>query len=331
MDFLTELEAMVSNVVDQPELSEATIQRWQLLFRLSPDEATERIKSHRSNISRTRAPGEHWELIRPEKEAAGYDQEAYEYEIEVQRQLKSSGLTGISLSGVSSRNTFLLKLNGPLKNPTKMQEAAGLLTTPEIAKGTDVVDGTREASFCYIDNAAKQAVVDWLSKENITGFYPTIISVLRAYKDLSSISAYPTLDVDTTIPQHRAANPNTVFRPMQDGYPVWYFFYGSLADADYLLGRLPHIGRPGYRQASITGGVIKSWVGKYQALTDSPETARIDGWAFHVVCREYEDALRIHYTESDEIVRCSITMEDWSDVVVKGLVFRFAGQTQALS
>jgi hypothetical protein len=64
-------------------------------------------------------PDEHWELVRPEKEAAGYDREAYQYEIEVQRQIKISGLTGISMTGASSGNTFLLKLDGPLNNPTK--------------------------------------------------------------------------------------------------------------------------------------------------------------------------------------------------------------------
>jgi Gamma-glutamyl cyclotransferase, AIG2-like len=313
------------------ELSEATIQRWQRLFRLSSDEAAERIKSHRSNVSRTQVPDEHWELVRHGKEAAGYDREAYQYEIEVQRQLKSSGLTGISMTGASSGNTFLLKLDGPLNNPTKVQEAAGLLTTPAITRGADADDGTREASFCYIDNAAKQAVMDWLWKENITGFYPTIIPVSRAYKDLSSISAHPTLGEDSTMPQHRATDPNTVFRPMQDEYPVWYFFYGSLADAGFLLQRLAHFSWPLHRPASIIGGVIKSWAGKYPALVDGPETARIDGWAFHVVSREYEDALRLHYTEAYEIVRCSITVEDRSDLVVKGLVFRFAGQNQALS
>jgi hypothetical protein len=46
MDLVTELEAMACNVVDESELSEATIQRWQRLFRLSSDEAAERIKSH---------------------------------------------------------------------------------------------------------------------------------------------------------------------------------------------------------------------------------------------------------------------------------------------
>jgi hypothetical protein len=109
---------------------------------------------------------------------------------------------------------------------------------PATTRGTDADDETREASFCYIENAARQAIMNWLLKKNVIGFHPTIIPVSRANKDLSSISAHPTLGVDSTLPQYRATDSSTVFTPTQDQYPVWYFFYGSLADADILLRRL---------------------------------------------------------------------------------------------
>jgi hypothetical protein len=89
--------------------------------------------------------------------------------------------------------------------------------------------------------------------------------------------------------------------------------------------------QPVFHQASITAGVIKSWGGKYRALVNGPAAARIDGWAFHVISREYEDVLRLYETEVFEVVRCSITMKDKPDIVVKGLVFRFAGQTKNLT
>jgi hypothetical protein len=88
---------------------------------------------------------------------------------------------------------------------------------------------------------------------------------------------------------------------------------------------------PVFRQASITGGVIKSWGGKYRALINGPAAARIDDWAFNVLSREHEDALRLYETEAYEVVRCSITMKDKPNDIVNGLVFRFAGQTQDLS
>jgi hypothetical protein len=221
MDFLAELESMAGNVVDDLQLSDATIRIWQRLFHLTSDEAAERIKNHRSNVSRLRVSDEHWEMVRPEREAAGYDREAYEYEIEIQRQPESFGISGISLIGAPSRRVFLLKLEGPLNTPAKVQEAAGLSTLPTATKGIDADDETREARFCHIDDAARQAIMDWLPKENILGFYPTIIPVSRADKDLASISAHPTLGIDSTLPQYRATDSSTVFTPTQDRYLVW--------------------------------------------------------------------------------------------------------------
>jgi hypothetical protein len=112
---------------------------------------------------------------------------------------------------------------------------------------------------------------------------------------------------------------------------VWYFFYGSLADAHILSRRLSNPRLPVFRQASITGGVIKSGGGKDRALVDDPAATCIDGWAFLVRSREDEDALRLYETETYEVVRCSITMQDKPDVIVNGLVFRFTVHTQDLS
>jgi hypothetical protein len=82
-------------------------------------------------------------VVRSEREAAGYDRESYEYEIEIQRQPESFGISGIPVNGASSRSAFLRKLEGPLNSPAKVQEAAGLLSLPIMTNGTDADDGTR--------------------------------------------------------------------------------------------------------------------------------------------------------------------------------------------
>ena len=267
-------------------------------------------------------------MVRLEREAVEYDREAYEYEIELRRQSENFALSGIPVDGSSSRGSFILKLEGPLSTAVKVQEAAGLTTLPTITMGTDAEDETREASFCYIDELERQAFMAWLSKENIIGFLSGNRTRLESWQDLSSFSIHPTLSIDSTLPQYRATDPNTVFTPTQDQYPVWYFFYCSLIDAYVLSDRLSLFSMPVFRQTSIAGGVIKPREGKYRVLVDGPATVPINGWAFHFVSREYEDGLRLRETEAYEVVRRSFTMKDKPDDMVNGLVFRFAGSSQ---
>lgn len=50
-----------------------------------------------------------------------------------------------------------------------------------------------------------------------------------AAKDFSADSIHPTLGKDCTMPQHRLGS-DTDSLPHQSQYPVFYFFYGTLAD-----------------------------------------------------------------------------------------------------
>jgi hypothetical protein len=143
-----------------------------------------------------------------------------------------------------------------------------------------------------------------------------------ARKGLSDMSAHPTLGICATLPQHRATRINEPFLPTQDQYPVWNFFYGSLSDRDVLARVLGLEGTPVLKRASITGGVVRMWGEKYKALVDGPAEARVDGWAYRVVEREHEEALRCYETERYEVVRCCIAM-GFSREVIEGLTFRF--------
>ena len=233
-----------------------------------------------------------------------------------------------SVSQASSRSIYILKLEGPLDTAAKVQEAADLEVLPTITTG---VGELGEASFVTIDTTARDTITLWLSKQR-TSFAPTFVRISKSGKDLSEHPMYPTLGVDTTLPQYRADSVDANFMPTQNQYPVWYFFYGNLAVPDILSRRLALSEKPVFTPAIVTGAIIKKWRSKYNALLDSDgaETACVDGWAYLVRTEGHEEALRLYETENYQIVRCTISMQGRSDTV-KGLTFKFVGPSEHLT
>jgi hypothetical protein len=127
--------------------------------------------------------------------------------------------------------------------------------TPCITTGTGELG---EASFVTIDTTARDAIAVSLSKQR-TNFAPTIVRVSKSGKDFSEHSMYPTLGVDTTLPQYRADSVDAKFVPTQNQYPVWYFFYGNLAVPDIPLSAPRSFG-----EASIHAGHCHR--GRYQEV-----------------------------------------------------------------
>ncbi|KAK5240470.1 hypothetical protein LTR40_011694 [Exophiala xenobiotica] len=126
--------------------------------------------------------------------------------------------------------------------------------------------------------------------------------------------------MDLALPQHRSDDTTFEPAPLPDQYPVWYFFYGTLADPDVLSQHLNLETAPSYIPAHVVGGQIRT------ALVDAPGT-EVYGSAFLVESRDQEDALRIYETDKYEVVRCHITMQTG---VVCGLTFRFDGAESEL-
>jgi hypothetical protein len=184
--------------------------------------------------------------------------------------------------------------------------------------------------FCKVDGRAKLAIETWLSAQKEPIFRPLFVPVGRAYKELSPQSLYPTLGKDTILPQFRPQDRHLLvtapsFGRTQDQYPVWYFFYGTLASVPKLcsLLSLSEDEIPILHKASVMGGKIETWgEGKYKALVDGPETSRIKGLAYQVMSEEHEDRLRKYESEAYEVVRCSIEM---NSTTVQGCTFRFVG------
>ena len=342
MDLFAELEGMAVNAVDDDsvgfEPSEDEIQRWQTLFAYSHSEAVEQIKNQKGDYSRRRVSDDHWDLVRLEKEAQGVSRDAYEHWMKMGGQSAySHGETKYVDTPASQANSssYLILLEGILNTPKSIQDAANLSELPHTVQADSE---TRDAVFCEIDGTIKQSIENWLSQQKST-FKPTFIRISKAKKDLDSNSIYPTLGLESTLPQHRCSSDpgfkatlaqspdpsnHTVCSVLQDEYPAWYFFYGSLADPDVLtrLLSLSEAGPPSLVPASISRGLVKSWAGKYKALVDGASTDDVHGSAYEVMSIEQEDILLTYETENYEVVRCCITM---ARETVQGLTFRFVG------
>ena len=343
MDPFAELESMAVNAVDDDsvefEPSEDEIQRWQTLFAYSYSEAVEQIKNQKGDYLRRRVSDDHWGLVRSEKEAQGFSRDAYEHWMKMGGQSAySHGETKHVDTSASQANSFsyLVLLEGILNTPKSIQDAAKLSEPPHTILAASE---TRDAVFCEIDGTIKQSIEKWLSQQKFT-FRPTFIRISKAKKDLDSNSIYPTLGLESTLPQHRCSSDsgfskNLAQSPvpsnrtgrspvLQDEYPAWYFFYGTLADPVVLTRLLSpsEAGPPTLVPASISGGLIKSWAGKYKALVDGASTDYVHGSAYEVTSKEQEDVLLTYETENYEVVRCCITM---ASETVQGLTFRFVG------
>jgi hypothetical protein len=298
MDLFDELENLaVSAAYEEPEEnatprdpSQGTIKMWQERFGYTYDEAAELI--------------------------------------EIATTIKKPPTATVILSPAQARTIYALKLEGPISTPQKVQVVANLRTVPKSYNGSGE-DG--DATFCKVDGRTKVAIENWLATQKKTSFRPLFVPEGKAYKELCPHSLYPTLGKDTTLPQYRPQDPNHLDNPAsfgqaQDQYPVWYFFYGTLADVPKLrsLLSLADNEMSVLHEAAIRGGKMKTCgQGKYNALVDGAETSCVKGAAYQVRTEEHEDALRKYETSAYEVVRCSIELNDRT---VEGCTFRFVGE-----
>ncbi|KAK5137590.1 hypothetical protein LTR08_007885 [Meristemomyces frigidus] len=180
------LEALADNASDShppatasnPEPISTTTARWQTLFHLAPDAALDHLIAHRTNLARTSVSDDHWETVRPAKEAAGYDREAYAYELEAQKKralllLQQSDADSVVPAAGSRAVTYLLELSGPLDSAEAVRAAAGLEAVPMEVCGQSVEED-RVVRLCLIDGVAKAAVLRWASREG-GWFEPTVL------------------------------------------------------------------------------------------------------------------------------------------------------------
>lgn len=317
---LEELERMSVNAIDSflDDVSEDDIKRWQTLFTMGHEEAKDKIKRYREDIDRQRFSDELWHDIQASKEVQGHDRESCEYDLFRRSRVKSA----ISPAPASHSSNILrgLILGGPLNTPEHIQSIAGL-TKPPTTTTAESSDPTTSSKFCYITAAEEHLILQGLLNLNIS-YEPHFITINMASKDLQTTSASPTLGIkEPALPQHRPCKSTDLV--LQDEYPVFYFFYGTLAEPE-ILARVLELGEqvPVLQKAYVKGAEVKM-VGRYKALVDSEVEARVDGWAFLVESEEQELKLRVYETRMYEVVRCDVWLVGEGGVV-KGLTFRAA-------
>ncbi|KAI1771528.1 hypothetical protein F4818DRAFT_454649 [Hypoxylon cercidicola] len=324
LDLLAACEGLVANVYDKDDnILAADVDRWKYLFELTAAEAETEIREWRSSIGRESLGSEAWELIKDSLE--GFDKESYEYALATQR-LPTAPRSSRGEAGMNPKSRFLLKLEGPFVDVKAVQAIGNLESPPTKYHGAD--DGGEDVEFCIVNATVKKNIMDILLDLG-GGFRPTFIRISEAEKNLSPICCHPTLGIDSTMPQYRLQNKTAA--PAQNEYPVWYFFYGTLADQE-VLGRVlqrDDISAADLQPAQVRGGRLTTWAGKYRAMVHAdPETPPVAGSAFLVKTREEEDALRFYETERYAVVRCRIELiagELGSSGGMDGLTFLFLG------
>ena len=244
-----------------------TAQRWQVLFRIGYEDAVAAITQFRAEVNRVILTDAQWRLM-ADNTSAGHDKESFEYYLDMQKHAKISSSTSPTTTSSPVGNPglrWIFRPIRPLETIEKIQDALGLYGELETLKDEG---STRTLLLCTYDQKCR--IVEYLDME-APHAKPTFVEHSMAAKDLSSVCAYPTLGVDTTLPQFRAdANAAVSSGVQQNDFPVLYFFYGSLADPARLARLLNLADEPRLEKASITGGVLRTWKGSsghaYKAL-----------------------------------------------------------------
>ena len=157
-------QAALSNTKTTDKYPEPeTIARWKRLFGYSHVEAVNLISCQRGDVARERIPDDHWGLIKDEKEAAGYDREAYEHSLQLKDVFKDQSAT-IPTTGERGEHVWLFRLGGLLDTPEKVKEIARLDDVPKTVSGLSEMGLAR---FCYVDMEAQKKLEQWLTQQSV--------------------------------------------------------------------------------------------------------------------------------------------------------------------
>ncbi|OAK95010.1 hypothetical protein IQ06DRAFT_284998 [Phaeosphaeriaceae sp. SRC1lsM3a] len=152
-------DAQIANQYPTPE----TIGRWTRLFGYSHMEAVRLIGDQRADVTRERITDDHWNLIKDEKEALGYDREAYEHSLQLPKVFKGQSAT-IPTTGGDGELMLLFRLGGLLDSPEKVKEIAGLEDLPVVREGWSEMGVVK---FCVVDKDAQRKLEEWLAQKAV--------------------------------------------------------------------------------------------------------------------------------------------------------------------
>ncbi|KAF2827439.1 hypothetical protein CC86DRAFT_455101 [Ophiobolus disseminans] len=147
-------DAQIANQYPTPD----TIECWKKLFRYSHMEAVRLIGDQRGDVTRERISDDHWALIKDEKEALGYDREAYEHSLQLPKVFKGQSAT-IPTASVDGGLMLLFRLGGLLDTPEKVKQIAGLDGVPVVKGGMSEMGMVQ---FCVVDKETQKKLEEWL-------------------------------------------------------------------------------------------------------------------------------------------------------------------------
>jgi hypothetical protein len=215
----------------------------------------------------------------------------------------------------------LLRLEHPL--PTA-RDVANALKLPRVPKTESGLGEQGEAQFCVLEQPDIDTLDTWISKN-----YPrqrwTKVRLSMAHKS----QTLPILGRDPTLPQNRPSTVSNSSIVSDAGYPIWYFFYGTLSDKKRLsrLFEVPEWDVPDLEPAILKDGCIRMWADKYRALADCAG-GNVEGFACLIQSKEEEEALRRYEGHTYEVVQARFMIKGRE---VYGRTFRFAGYEDELS
>jgi hypothetical protein len=114
-------------------------------------------------VTRERITADHWTLIKDEKEALGYDREAYEHSLQLPKVFKGQSAT-IPTNGADGELMLLFRLGGLLDSPEKVKEIAGLDELPVVKEGRNEMGSVK---FCVVDKEVQQKLEEWLAQKAV--------------------------------------------------------------------------------------------------------------------------------------------------------------------
>lgn len=112
-------------------------------------------------VTRERISDDHWDLVKVEVEAAGYDRESYEHSLQLKSVFASQSA---SIPHPDGGLVLLFRLGGLLNSPNKVQEVAGLEEPPVVQEG---FSERGPVKFVMVDEKAKKKLEDWLLQQSV--------------------------------------------------------------------------------------------------------------------------------------------------------------------
>ncbi|KAH7173036.1 hypothetical protein DER46DRAFT_679136 [Fusarium sp. MPI-SDFR-AT-0072] len=152
--------------------------------------AERKITEHRNDPSRFTVSEDHWTVVLHRMEAEGHDHESYEH-----------SCIRTSLDTINQRQEMNMKENPRLRASNFLAAGKSSAASTQVLAATDL--SGQPSSFFKINGIDKLTIEGWLRENPYPDLTPTFIRDLHAPKVLSSTSFYPTLGLDTTLPQYR--------------------------------------------------------------------------------------------------------------------------------